>query len=159
MNINGIDQTSDEHSIIQLYPLLKRRDVDDICLTEIHLDWKKHYLVNQFKRTIQEVWPKQKTYFCTSTSEIECTEDYKPGGTSIVFLKQLSSTIIQKDQDHSGLERWTYPTLLENKVKTIMFNTYCPCNSRVENVGSNTVIKNNGLFYNKREDKNILITQ
>ena len=46
MNINGTDQTTNEHSLLQLCSSLKTKDVDVICLTETNIDWNKPHLVN-----------------------------------------------------------------------------------------------------------------
>ena len=54
MNINGTDQTTYEHSLLQLCSSLKTKDVDVICLTETNIDWNKPHLVNQFQRTLQK---------------------------------------------------------------------------------------------------------
>ena len=90
MNINGTDQTSDEHSLLQLCSSLKTKDVDVICLTETNIDWNKPHLVNQLQRTLQKTWPKQKIGFYTSTSDLQWASNHKPGGTAMALLNNLS---------------------------------------------------------------------
>ena len=100
------------------------------------------HLVNQFQRILKKTWSKQKIGSCTSTSDLDWTGDYKPGGTAMALLNNLSSSLIQKVKDPSGMGRWTYDTILrKNNKKTTLFNVYIPGNQRVEDSGTSTVIK------------------
>ena len=121
---------------------MKTKDVYAICLTETNIDWETPHLVNQFQRILKKTWPKQNIGFCTSASDLEWNSDYKPGGTATALLNNLSSVLIQKVKDPSGIGRWIYATLLgKNNKKTTLFNVYRSGNQRIEDSGTSTVSK------------------
>ena len=60
----------------------------------------------------------------------------------MALLNNISSALIQKGKDPSGMGRWTYATILgRNNKKTTVFNVYRPGKMKVEDAGSSTVIK------------------
>ena len=121
---------------------MKTKNVDVICLTETNIDWNTPQLVNQFQRTVQKTWSKQKIELCTSTSDLQWASDHKPGRTAMALLNNISSALIQKSKDPSGMGRWTYATTLgRNNKKITVFNVYRPSKMKVEDTGSSTVIK------------------
>ena len=142
ININGLDLSKKGHSWLQLCQSLEEKGVDAICLTETNVNWDKQHLFNSFKKTLRETWPKEKVTTCTSNTNTTWKGDYKPGGTSITLTGRLSSAVVNKGQDNSGLGRWTFTTILgKNNNKTTIFNVYRPGNTAIELVGNSTVIK------------------
>ena len=82
----------------------------------------------------------------TSLVQKNSRKIYPQGTFCLPVLKglkgRLSLSVIIKGQDNSGLERWTFTTLLgRNNNKTTIFNVYCPGNTAVELVGNSIVIK------------------
>ena len=142
ININGIDTGNGDHSLLQLCQNLQEVGVDVISLTETNVHWQRPHATSNFKRILQETWPKDKIGTCTSESNISSNSDYKPGGTAMISLNKVTSVTINKGEDPSGLGRWKFITLLgENNRRTSIFNMYRPCDSPIESVGGSTVIK------------------
>ena len=73
--------------------------------------------------------------------------ELKPRGTAIIALKSISSAILNKGQDSSGMRWWTFMSILgkHNKRKTI-FNMYRPCNTNLHNAGESTVVRQQWLI-------------
>ena len=146
ININGMDLGKSDHSLLQLCQTLKSKEVDIICLTETNVHWSP-FLIDRFKQILQSTWNKSKIIFCTSKSELQWNSTYKPGGTAIIALKSISSAILNKGQDSSGMRWWTFMSILgkHNKRKTI-FNMYRPCNTNLHNAGESTVVRQQWLI-------------
>ena len=96
LNINGLDLGKGEHSLLQLCLNLQDKGVDILCLTETNVNWQHHHLVQRFSTTLKTAWPKQKISLCTSNSSLPWNSNYKPGGTAIIALGNISSAIITK---------------------------------------------------------------
>ena len=142
LNINGLDLGKGEHSLLQLCPNLQDKGVDLLCLTETNVNWQRHHLVQRFSTTLKTASPKQKISLCTSNSSLPWNSNYKPGGTTIIALGNISSTIITKGEDPHGLGRWTTVTLLgKHNKRTSVFNMYRPGDISIEQTGPSTVIK------------------
>ena len=115
-----------------------------IYLTETNVNWDMQYIFNSFTKTLRDTWPKEKITTCTSNTNTNTTRkgDYKPEGTSITLIGRLSSSVINKGQDNSGLGRWIFTTILgRNNNKTTILNVYCPGNKAIGLVGNSTIIK------------------
>ena len=142
LNINGLDLGKGEHSPLQLCLNLQDKGVDLLCLTKTNVNWQRHYLVQKFSATLKEAWPKQKISICTSNSSLPWNSNYKPGGTAIIAMENISSTIITKGEDPHVLGRWTTVTLLgKHNKRTSVFNIYRPGDINIEKTGPTTVIK------------------
>ena len=127
-----------------------------LCLTETNVNWKRHYLVQQFSATLKKAWTNQKISICTSDSSLPWNSNYKPGGTAIIALGKISSAIITKGEDPHGLGRWTTVTLLgKQNSRTSVFNMYRPGDTSIENFGPNTVIKQQWLLLQQQNRLNI----
>ena len=112
LNNNVLDLGKGEHSLLQLFLNLQYKGVDFICLTETNFNWQRHHLVQRLSATLKKAWPKQKISVCTSDSTLPWNSNYKPGGTAIIALGNISSAIIFKGEDPHRLGRWTTFTLL-----------------------------------------------
>ena len=97
--------------------------VDIIGLTKTNVHWKRHYVTSNFDNILKATWPEEKIETCTSQFNISWNSDYKPGGTAIISLNKLTSATINKGQDPSGLEKWTFLALL----KKMEEQPYSPC--------------------------------
>ena len=73
---------------------------------------------------MKDTWNKEKLTTCTSTTNTTWKGDYKPGGTSITLTGRLSSAVINKGQDSSGLGRWTFTTILEKTIIRQQYSMY-----------------------------------
>ena len=105
LNINGLDLDKGEHSLLQPCLSLQDKGFDLLCLTETNVNWQRHHLVQRFSATLKKVWPKQKITLCTSNSSLPWNSNYKPGGTTIIALGNISTAIITKGEDPHGLGR------------------------------------------------------
>ena len=106
-----------------------------ISLTETNVHWKRAHVVSSFERTLKKTWPNDKISTCTSESELNWNTDYKPGLTTTISLNKLSSSIVHKGQDPSGLGRWNFTTILgKQNRRTTIFTTYRLCKSPIESV-------------------------
>ena len=62
-------------------------------------------------------------------------------------LNNVSSAVLQKGQDLSGMGRWTFLTILgKNNSRTIIFTMYRPCKGQIETVGDTTITKQQWLI-------------
>ena len=142
ININGLDLSKKGHSWLQLCQSLEEKGVDAIFLTETNVNWERQHLFNSFKKYFKKPWTKENLTTCTSNTNTIWKSDYKPGGTSLALTGRLSSAVINKGQDNSGLGRWMSITILgKNNNKTTIFNVYRLKNIAVELVENSTVIK------------------
>ena len=65
----------------------------------------------------------------------------------MISLHKITSATINKGEDSSGLGRWTFMTILgKNNNITTIFNMYRPCDSPIDSVGGETVIKQQWLL-------------
>ena len=117
ININGLDLSKKGHSWLQLCLSLDEKDVDAICLTETNVNWERQHLFKSFTKTLKDTWPKEKLTTCTSNTKTIWKDDYKPEGTSSTLKGRLSSSVINKGQDNSGLGCWTFTTTLGRRKK------------------------------------------
>ena len=142
LNINWLDLGKGEQSLFQLCINLQDKGVALVCLTETNINWRWHHLVQSFSATLKKALPKQKNSICTSDSPIPWNSNYKPGGTAIIVLGNISSAIMAKGEGPHGLGRWITVTLLEKyNTRTSVFNMYQPGDTSIENSGPITVIK------------------
>ena len=142
LNINGLDFGKGEHSLLQLCLNLQDKCVNLLCSTEINVNWQRHNLVQRFSATLKKAWPKKNISLCTSDSTLPWNSNYKPGGTAIIALGNISSAIISKGEDPHGLGRWTTVTLLgKYNTRISVFNMYQSGDTSIENSGPITVIK------------------
>ena len=82
--------------------------------------------------------------YCTSESDIKWNSDCKPGGTAMFTLDNVSSVVLQKGQDPSGMGRWTFiKSLGKHNSRTTIFTMYRPCKGQIETVGDATIINSN----------------
>ena len=112
MNINGLKLGQGGHSLLQLCLTLKEKDVDIVCLTEKNVHWTRTHVYRKYRQTLRDTRPKHKISFCTSESDITWNSDCNSGGTVMFTLDIVSSTVLQKGQDSSGMGRWTFLTIL-----------------------------------------------
>ena len=149
-----MDLSKKGHSWLQLCQSLEEKGVDAIYLTETNVNWERQHLFNSFKKTLKETWTKEKLTTCTSTTTTAWKGNYKSGGTSITLTGRLSSAVINKGQDSSGLGRWTFTTILEkNNNKTTISNVYRLGNTVVELVGNSTVMKQQWILLKQSSTK------
>ena len=73
----------------------------------------------------------------------------------ITLTGRLSSSAINKEQEKSGLRRWTFTTILwRNNNKTTIFDVYRPGSKAIELVGNSTVINQQWVLlqqFNRKE--------
>ena len=122
-----MDLGKSHHSLLQLCQTLKSKEVDMICLSERNIYWIP-FTTDRFKQILQSTWDRSKISFYTSESDLQWNSTYKPGGTAMITLKSISSAIINKGQDSSGLRRWIFMSILgKYNKRTIICNMYRPC--------------------------------
>ena len=62
-------------------------------------------------------------------------------------LNNVSSAVLRKGQDPSGMGCWTFLTILgKNNSRTTIFTMYRPCKGQIETVGDTTIIKQQWLI-------------
>ena len=144
-----MDLDKSDHALLQLCQTLKSKEVDIICLIETNVHWSP-FLIDRFKQILQSTWNKSKISFYTLESKVQWNSTYKPRGTAIIALKSISSAILNKGQDSSGMGRWTFMSILgkHNKITTI-FNMYRSCNTNLHNAGESTVVRQQWLIMQK----------
>ena len=127
MNINGLKLGQGGHSLLQLCLTLKEKGVNIVCLTETNVHCARAHVYHKFRQTLKETWPKHKISFCTSESDITWNLDCKPGGTTMFTLDNVSSAVLQKGQDPSGMGRWNFLTILgKHNSRTTIFTMHRP---------------------------------
>ena len=66
-------------------------------------------------------------------SSLSWNSNYKPGGTAIIALGNISSAIITKGEDPHGLGKWTTVALLgKHNKRTSVFNMCRPGDISIE---------------------------
>ena len=123
--------------------------MDITGLTETNVHWKRHHITKNFYNILKDTQPEEEIGTCTLESNLSWSSDYKPGGTTMLSLNNLTSATINKGQDSSGLGRWTFLIHYwkkNNGSETTIFTRYRPCNSPIESVGGSTVIKQQWLL-------------
>ena len=138
----------EDHSLLQRLQTLQEKGVDIIA-----------HIQNQFKKILHDAWSNNKMRFYTSESNIEWNSDCKPGGTGMLTLNNVSSEILQKEQDTLGMGTLTYITILRknNRITTI-YTMYRPYKESINAMGDSTVIKQWWLAM-KNTKKNIIHTK
>ena len=69
-------------------------------------------------------------------------------------LSNISSAVLQKGQDPSGMGRWTFITILgKNNTQTSIFTIYRPCKGNVETIGDTMIIKQQWLAMQQTQRK------
>ena len=93
---------------------------------------------------------------CTSNSLLPWNSNYKPGGTAIIAMGKIYSTIIANGEDPHGLGRWTTVTLLgKHNKRTSVFNMYRSGDISIEKTGPTTVIKQQWIILQQKNRTNI----
>ena len=150
LNINGINLKKWTHSLVKLCSNLKEIGIDIISLIETNIHWKINYIISKFKSSLQKFWTNNKITYSTSKTKTAWNSDCKPGGTATISVNNLSSSIIAKSEDPSGMGRWSTLAVLGKNIKrTTIITMYRPCNVMIENVGVTTVIKQQWLIMQK----------
>ena len=81
-----------------------------------------------------------------SNSNLKCNTYYKPGGTTMYTLNNISSAVLKKRNDKSGIGRWTFITILgKNNERTYIFTVYRPCKGAIPSAGDSALIKQHWL--------------
>ena len=87
-NVHGIPR--DNMLLDQDLRSLAEHDVGCYCLSETNLDWKRHYVRNDFLARQRKTWQYAKTAF--SSIDLESSSDYMTGGTVTSAVGSWSST-------------------------------------------------------------------
>ena len=99
------------------------------------------YTTNLKKRSTM-YGPKNRISFCTSESNIKWNSNYKPGDAVTFTLNNVSSAILRKEQESSGMGRWTYLTILgKYNRRTTIFTMYRQCKKSIRSIEDSTVTK------------------
>ena len=55
--INGSDIGNDNLSLIKLCITLKKVGVNNVCLTQTNVNWRRNYIISKFRKLLMGVWP------------------------------------------------------------------------------------------------------
>ena len=67
-------------------------------------------------------------------------------------LNNISSVVLQKGQDSSGIGRWTYLIILgKYNRQTTIFTMYRSCKARIISIGDSTVITKQWLVIQQQK--------
>lgn len=128
LNINSLNIGHGYHSLLQLYQTIQEKGVDIVCITETNVYWERCHIYHQLKKRSTMCGPKNRISFCTSEFNIKWNSNYKPGGAVTFILNNVSSAILRKEQESSGIGRWTYLTILgKYNRRTTIFTMYRQC--------------------------------
>ena len=123
-----------------------------ISLTERNAYWKCAHIVSGFERTLKETWLNDNLSICISESERYWNIYYKLGGITTIPLNKISSYIVQKGQDPSGVEDGILLQSWGEQIqRTTIFTMYRPCKSPIETVGWSTIIKQQWLLLKEKK--------
>ena len=135
---------------MQLCLNLKKIGVDIISLTETNVHWRRNYIILKFKILLKKVCPNKKITYSTSETKTTWNSDCNPGGTTTISVNNLSSSIIAKSEDPSGMGRWITLTVLgKNNKRTTIIIMHRPCNVKIDNAGITIVLKHQWLIMQK----------
>lgn len=106
-NPNGIEPSPENHHFQLGLNTCYDHCVAFISLTETNIEWRHPINRDKLRNSLKKWW--DGAAFQSSTSSIPFTQNYKPGGTvSIVCGNHWVARIIEKEEDESGLGRWSF---------------------------------------------------
>jgi exonuclease III len=106
LNVNGLSIDRRGGRFDDLCKVSKEVNADIICCQEHNLDTSKSYVRNILYDTARQHWPRSRMVF--GTTPIQFCTNYKPGGTMMVSVGDVTGRIIARSQDKWG--RWTSQT-------------------------------------------------
>jgi hypothetical protein len=92
---------------------------------ETNLDWNRPYVWADYLVRQWKTWKHAATFF--SSIDMESSSDYMTGGTLTSTVNCWSSWLFKKDVDPSGMEQWSYQTLVGKKNTKITLITGYQC--------------------------------
>lgn len=129
-NVHGVAR--DDVSLAQDLQALAEFDVGCFCLSETNLDWNRLYVKYDFLSRQRKTWKHAATSF--SSIEMESSSDYMTGGTLTSIVDKWSSRVSKKENDPSGMGRWSSQTLVgkQNSKITIITGYRCVRNNECD---------------------------
>jgi len=127
---------------------LAEHDVGCYCFAETNLDWSRPHVKNEFLTQQRKVWKYATTAF--SSIEIPSSSDYLTGGTLTSAVGSWSTRVSKKEEDPSGMGRWSSLTLIgkQNKKLTIITGYRC-----VRSSGDGSAWTQEKIFMRDRQSK------
>ena len=107
MNVNGISLDQRGGQFDEICQLTKEVQADILCCQEHNLDITQSQVRSILYDTARQHWNRSRVQF--SSTPIPFTNYYKPGGTMIMMVDQVSGRITSQTSDHLG--RWSSYTL------------------------------------------------
>jgi len=127
---------------------LAEHDVGCYCLAETNLDWSRPHVKNEFLTQQRKVWKYATTAF--SSIDLPSSSDYLTGGTITSAVGSWSTRVSQKEEDPSGMGRWSSLTFIgkQNKKLTIITGYRC-----VRSSGDGSAWTQEKIFMRDRQSK------
>ena len=144
LNLNGISLDRRGGQFDDLCKITKEIQADVICCQEHNVDTSKPVVRSILYKTLQQHWPRFRLQ--TGTTPQQFTHWYKPGGTMMFTIGNVTGRIKGHQADHMG--RWVTQTLkghLGNQITII--SAYQPV----------TDSPNTGLMTVTAQQRNILV--
>ena len=129
VNPCGLSVATFEQAIMQSL----RWNVDIQCFSETNLNSSNFFVRQNIGRTLQKIDNKAKAVW--SSSELESSTSFQPGGTAMVVFGDTASRVKQKGSDKMG--RWCYMKLeAKDESDLLIISIYQSCNTTTD--GNNT---------------------
>ena len=107
LNANGLSLDQREGQYDELCKVAKEVQADVLCCQEHNLDTTQSSVRRILYDTTRQHWSRSRVQF--SSTPIPFSTQYKPGGTMIMIVDQMSGRIQSQTTDHLG--RWASYTL------------------------------------------------
>ena len=139
-NVNSLELSSGHHTLELMCDSIDQFEIDIVCLVETNTNWKHPSSKASFHTTQKRHWTH--SHSTISESEIEWSDIYKPGGTTIITLPPLSFSITTSCSDPTGLGRWSYIAISgRDNNKLTIISAYRVCQTSITNAGPSTNIR------------------
>ena len=114
-NLNGISLHKDGGQYKEICDILTEVKADIFCFQEHNLDTTKYEVKNILYETTRKHW--QRARLTISSSPIQFTGTWKPGGTGILSTGPATGRILKTGHDPWG--RWSYQTFAGKEGKQV----------------------------------------
>ena len=118
-NANRLSANKDTTKSRKLFSSIDELEADVWISTETGLYWPKVLEYDQWHERLQEDPKKFRYQLSYNKNEKEYTEANQQGGTAITVTETIAHRVIKRDQDESGLGRWSW-VLIQGKHKTLV---------------------------------------
>ena len=128
-NLHNLSKYRNDEKLNQIFATIQQYSFDALMMAEIGVCWQKIETNSQWDYRVDQRF-QHKSVFSNNVNELKQTEPLQWGGTGITAINDLSTSVISKGRDPSGLGRWSW-LLIEGKqhYRTRLISVYRPCHS------------------------------